>query len=156
MEDEITISDKQIVVETTVLATPKQVFDRWTTNAGIRQFFAKDCQVELKPGGKFEMYFIADAEPGLKGSEGCKVLSYLPDRMFTFNWNAPPHLMEVRNHPHKTCVVILFDDLGDGSTRVELTHLGWLEGGQWDEVFEYFEKAWVTVLGWLQESFERK
>jgi uncharacterized protein YndB with AHSA1/START domain len=39
------------------------------------------------------------------------------------------------------------------STLVRLTHLGWRDGGEWDQVYEYFGSAWWTVLTRLRERF---
>ena len=41
-------------------------------------------------------------------------------------------------------------------TLVRFTHLGWQEGGEWDQVYEYFESAWGTVLTRLRERFARR
>src|SRR5262249_29821112 len=36
---------------------------------------------------------------------------------------------------------------------VTLSHLGWGEGGQWDEAFKYFDNAWGRVLANLEKRF---
>ena len=137
-----------------VPAIPQEVYDRWTTNEGSILFFASKCDIELKIGGKYEHYFLLDNEPGLQGSEGCKVLSYIPNKMFSFSWSAPPHIPEVRNHDHKCWVVVLFNEYEHSSCLVELFHMGFLEGEAWDETHQYFENAWEIVLNNLKESFE--
>jgi hypothetical protein len=38
-------------------------------------------------------------------------------------------------------------------TKVRLTHLGWGEGGEWDQAFAYFTQAWQVVLGRLAHRF---
>lgn len=139
---------KEIEVESDIRA----VWEKWATEDGCRSFFAADCKIELKPGGAYEMYFIPDAEPGSRGSEGCKVLSFLPYEMFSFSWNAPPSFPEIRNSGDNTWVVVQLEETGDNSTLVTLTHLGWQEGGDWDEVYKYFDAAWSKVLEWLKES----
>ena len=35
-----------------------------------------------------------------------------------------------------------------------LHHTGWGEGGQWDQAYAYFDRAWGNVLGNLKKSFE--
>jgi hypothetical protein len=42
---------------------------------------------------------------------------------------------------------------GEGETRVTLTHVGWGEGGQWDQAYQYFDRAWGNVLANLKKSF---
>ena len=133
--------------------TCDQAYNRWTLNDESPLFFAPKCSIEMKIGGKYEQYFLLENESGLKGSEGCKVLGFIPNKMFSFSWNAPPEIPEVRNHEHKTWVVITFTELEDRLCLVDLYHLGFLQGNAWNETITYFEKAWEIVLNNLQASF---
>ena len=144
-----------IIHKTQLVEAPCQdVYNRWTNNDESPKFFAPKCHIELKIGGKYEQYFMLENEPGLKGSEGCKVLSFIPNHMFSFSWNAPPHIPEVRNHTHKTWVVIWFIEQPNGHCLVNLYHLGFLDGPAWEETIAYFENAWDRVLNSLEKSFE--
>ena len=145
------IIDKEVLVN----ASLNEVWNRWTTEDGIRTFFAEDCNVELRVGGAYEMYFITDGTKGERGSEGCKVLSFLPYEMFSFTWNAPPSYPTVRNSGEYTYVVINFEEIKKNKIKVRLRHLGWQDGEEWDKVFTYFDRAWDKVLGWLTDSFEK-
>ena len=80
------------------------------------------------------------------------MIGFQAPTMLTFTWNAPPHLSEAR--AQRTVVLLRFrpDDADEG-TRVELTHLGWGEGGEWDEAYDYFDPAWDGVLRALQTYF---
>jgi uncharacterized protein YndB with AHSA1/START domain len=64
--------------------------------------------------------------------------------MLSFEWNAPPRFGELRNQ--RTRVILVFHELGDGRTQVDLAHAGWGQGAQWDELYNYFERAWSVVL----------
>lgn len=146
------ISDKKIEKTIIVSEPASKVYGRWTTHEGLKTFFGENNRIECVPGGPFEIYFMMDAPEGLRGSEGCKVLSCLPDQMFSFSWNAPPQFMEVREHPYKTWVVVVFKPYGDQQTEVTLTHLGWPEDARWDPVYQYFNAAWEKVMQWLGEA----
>jgi len=137
--------------EVVVKATPAQAFEAWTTLEGMRSFFAPDANMELRIGGPYEMLFDPEANEGGRGSEGCRILSYLPGEMLSFDWNNPPKLGSIRNE--KTWVVVRFDDAGGGTTRVTLTHLGWRDGGEWPQAHAYFERAWDVVLYRLVARF---
>ena len=134
-------------------ATRAEVWRAWTTSEGVVTFFAQAANIRLEPGGAFELYFDTEAPPGLQGSEGMRVLSYLPGEMLSFEWNAPPRFPELRNGP-RTWVVVRLDDVGARATRVRLAHLGWRGGGEWDQVHSYFDRAWDTVLRRLVCRFE--
>jgi len=137
---------KEIRKTTVVTKHHKHCFEMWTNENRISGFFAPQCRVELKIGGAFEMYFLLDAPEGQRGSEGCKVLSFVPNEMLSFSWNAPPQFPNIRNGGHHTWVVINFHPIETNKTKVVLHHLGWREGGRWNEVYDYFDAAWSRVL----------
>jgi len=132
-------------------APPEKVYELWTTEQGLKSFFAPKCKIEIKPFGAFEMYFLLNNEYGEQGSEGCKVLSFVPNRMLSFTWNAPPHLPIARKEL-SSIVVIFFYDAGDGKTKLELINHGYPEGGEFDLALEYFKKAWPQVLESLRKN----
>jgi uncharacterized protein YndB with AHSA1/START domain len=145
--------NQKCIHKTIVLqASLEDVWEKWTTHKGLKTFFGLDNRIELIPGGPFEILFLLNNPPGTQGGEGNKILSFLPQKMLSFSWNAPPSIPEVRNHEHKTWVVVQFDELSGGKIQVTLDHLGWLDGPAWDETIDYFEKAWDMVLDNLQES----
>jgi hypothetical protein len=146
------ISNKQIVKSTIVSCNLDTAWWKWTTHEGLLTFFGENNKISLTPGGEFEVYFSMEAPEGLRGSEGCKVLSHLPKQMFSFSWNAPPKFKEIRDSDYKTWVVVNFRQENSSQTEVTLTHLGWPEDSRWDPVYEYFDKAWGTVMTWLKES----
>ncbi|MGD2166162.1 MAG: SRPBCC domain-containing protein [Anaerolineae bacterium] len=141
---EASTSERVIRETVTVDAPIDAVWDVWTTETGIRSFFAPAGNVGLRVGGPYEILFDPDAPPGERGAEGMRVLAFQPKAMLSFTWTAPPHLSEVRGQ--LTHVLMRLRKLADGRTQVTLTHSGWGEGGQWDEAFEYFERAWRDVV----------
>ena len=148
-----TIIQKNIYKEIDVNCNIKDVYLRWTTKEGIAKFLAKDCNIEIVLGGAYEIYFDLEAPIGLKGSEGCKVLCYLENKLLSFTWNAPPDFINVRNSIEKAWVVIEFEKIDETTTKVKLTHTGFREGNEWHEVYNYFDIAWSKVLEWLRDSF---
>jgi len=150
------VSERAIRREVVVPIPPAQAWAAWTSSEGLAQWWLETTRIELRPGGPYELRFMTDAPAGKQGSEGCRVLSYLPDRMLSFTWNAPPHLAETRDQ--HTWVVV--ETLAEGAgTRVRLTHLGWPAsglaeaGGQWSQTFAYFEDAWARVLSLFEKRF---
>jgi len=129
------------------------VWTAWTTTSGAKTFFAPDANIELVPGGAYEIFFNPDAAPGSRGGEGNRVVTFEPERLIVFTWNAPTKFGPLRNE--RTYVMVRFDDAADGATRVRLTHFGWRAGRDWDEVYGYFDKAWDHVLGQLMKRFMR-
>jgi uncharacterized protein YndB with AHSA1/START domain/predicted enzyme related to lactoylglutathione lyase len=146
------VSKRAIVKEALVAASPEQAWSRWSSSEGIAKWWVKESRIELSPGGFFELYFLDDAPPGSRGSDGCRILSYLPGRMLSFTWNSPPHLPTTRQR--HTWVVLEFSPEGE-KTRVRLSQIGWPESGwdaaEWQATYDYFDAAWSRVL----EQFAR-
>ena len=145
------VADVRVAKEVVVAAPPAAVWRAWTEPAVITEFFAPKARVELRPGGAYEMLFLLDAPAGQQGSEGCTVLSYLPEKMLTFSWNAPPKFKEARGQ--HTWVVVELEALPDSRTRVRLTHYGFGRGDEWNQVHAYFDRAWGSVMTNLVAHF---
>ncbi len=130
--------------ETVIEAGVDEVWKAWTTEEGIKTFFAPGCHVDLRVDGLYEIFFAPDAPEGERGADGMRLMAIEPGKMLSFTWNAPLHLPAIRGQ--RTHVVLWFDEAGPGRTRVTLAHDGWGEGREWDSACEYFEKAWLDVV----------
>jgi uncharacterized protein YndB with AHSA1/START domain len=142
------VSDRSITITGHVPVSPGEAYSLWATSDGLAKWWTENNEVDLRPGGKYEIHFMPDAAPGDKGGDWCRVLSFLPGKMLSFTWNAPPHL---KTRPLHTWVVMLFTE-ADSGTTVELNHLGWPDSGlvdfdsDWLATFQYFEDAWPSVM----------
>ncbi|MBK8915145.1 MAG: redoxin domain-containing protein [Phycisphaerales bacterium] len=136
-----------IEVEVQVRKGREEVYRLWTTPDGLKAFLGVESKVEMRIGGAYELYFAPDAPAGQRGAEGCRVLSYVPGRMLSFTWNAPPKFPVEREQ--RTWVVVEFIEMDEQRTRVRLSHMGFGEGGNWEDVRKYFAAAWPNVLGAL-------
>lgn len=141
---------RSLAKEVAVAASPMDVWLAWASSDGLESWWAVPrSKIELRIGGPFELHFDVEQPDGLQGSEGCRVLAYVPGESLAFTWNAPPHLpLRASN----TWVVLTFSSRDDGCV-VRLVHTGFLEGPDWDDYMAYFEKAWGYVLGLLVEHW---
>jgi uncharacterized protein YndB with AHSA1/START domain len=136
--------ERAVIAEATIDAPQSDVWQAWSTEAGVRSFFAPACRVELRLRGAYEMYFDPAAPEGRRGGEGMILLAIQEPSMLSFTWNAPPELPSVR--PQLTHVTVRLRAVAPRATLVRLHHDGWGEGGEWDEAFRYFESAWREVV----------
>jgi uncharacterized protein YndB with AHSA1/START domain len=139
--------EKDVVID----APLEKVWEAWTTRAGIVSFFAPDAEIEARPGGPFQIYINPLAHIGQKGADYMRFMAIQPMKMLSFDWNAPPSLPQAR--AQRTFVMLHFEPVGPNQTRVQLTHVGWGEGGEWDQAYTYFDRAWAAVLANLQKRF---
>ncbi|MET0918892.1 MAG: SRPBCC domain-containing protein, partial [Burkholderiales bacterium] len=91
--------------------------------------------------------------PGSKGADDMRFMALQPKKMLSFDWNAPSHLPAAR--AQRTFVVLRFEPVNDKQTRVTLHHTGWGDGGEWDQAYAYFDRAWVGVLNNLEKRFDQ-
>ena len=144
------ISDRVLRKEVTVDASLEEVWNKWTTTEGVKSFFSPNAKVELYPGGPFEVYFGSDVPYGSRGSEDCRILTYLPGELLCFEWNAPPDFGELRFI--KTQVSLRFEEIAPGEVKVRFAQYGWGKSEKWDELYQYFDRAWSMVLDNFKES----
>jgi uncharacterized protein YndB with AHSA1/START domain len=135
-----------------VAASLDEAWAAWTTREGIVSFFAPDAEIDARVGGAFHIHMDPAAPAGQKGADDMRYMAIQPQKMLSFDWNAPPSLPEARGQ--RSFVIVRFEALGEKSTRVSLHHTGWGSGGQWDAAYAYFDKAWPQVLGNLKKRYE--
>ncbi len=135
------------------IASPPEFLYRCFTDANLMsQWLSAPVTIELAVGGAFEILFDENQPTGLRGSEGCQVLAFIPDELLAFTWNAPPSLLEIRDR--LTFVILRFARVADG-TIVTLTHAGHGRGEVWDENRKYFTRAWALFLDALESWIEK-
>ena len=144
--------ERAIVKEVVVKALIETAYRVWTTPEGIQSFFAPEAIVDARPEGAFHLHFNPYGPPGLKGADDMRFLAVQAPRFLSVTWNAPPHLPEARKQ--RTVVSVRLAPEGEGQTRVTLRHAGWGDGGEWDQAFLYFDRAWGHVLANLRKRFE--
>ena len=94
--------EKDVVVR----ATLDEAWAAWTTREGITRFFAPDAKVEARVGGAFQICIDPGAQPGLQGADEMRFLALQPQKMISFDCNAPPTLPAAR--AQRTFVVVRF------------------------------------------------
>lgn len=140
--------DKEVIIK----ASLDEAWNSWTTREGIVAFFAPDAKIEPRVGGAFQIYMDPGAAPGSRGADDMRFMALQPNRMLSFDWNAPPSLPEARGQ--RTFVVVRFAAVDAAHTRVQLHHTGWGDGGEWDRSYAYFDRAWTSVLNNLRLRYE--
>ena len=147
-------TDRILRAEVEVPASRAEVWEAWTTEAGIRTFLARGAHIEPRVDGAYEIFFDPTAPQGQRGGDDLRILVYEPPRRLSFTWNAPRAQPIVR--AQRTVVTLDLAERGAGHTRVRLTHSGWGEGPEWDAAYAYFDKAWSGfVLPSLVRRFAR-
>lgn len=154
MSDSALPEDRVLRAEIVVDAPIDEVFALWTTEDGVRSFFAPGCRIEPRVDGAYEILFEPGAPAGRRGAEGTRILAFEPPRRFSFTWNAPPEQTLTREQ--RTVVTIDLAPEGESRTRLRFTHSGWGAGPEWDRAYSYFDRAWAAfVLPYLVHRIAR-
>jgi uncharacterized protein YndB with AHSA1/START domain len=152
-QDQKVPKEKILGLSIRINAPIDSVWSRWTTEKGIKKFFAPACRLELQTFGHLDILFAPDAPAGQRGAENNMVLAVQDKKMISFTWDAPPQWPEIRKQ--RTLVAVRFYRITDTETLVTLTQTGWGIGAEWDVVYDYFGKAWGGfVLPNLKYSLE--
>ena len=142
-------SERVVRVQGNVNAPVAEVWRAFTTSQGAQEFFAQKANIHLAIGGPYEIQF--DPADDRSGTKGLKILSYVPDEMISFQWNAPPEFPDVRNGG--MWVVVQMHPVDAFTTHVVITHLGWKTGPEWDQAYLHFQQGWSQLLSRLQKRF---
>lgn len=140
--------DKEVLVPAPIA----EVWAAWTTREGITSFLAPDADIDARVGGAFHVHFDPLAAPGNKGADDMRYMALQKPTMLSFDWSAPPQLPQAR--AQRSFVVVRLKDVDGKSTRVTLHHVGWGDGGEWEQAYAYFDRAWGNVLANLRKRFE--
>lgn len=159
-------NEREIVAERIVRGTPDELFRRWTTVEGVRQFFAPDAVIDPRKGGEYTIIFAPQQDPHGEshGTKGARILAFEPGKKLVFEWitftskeldgvPGPPlaPLAERNVSPLPTAVEVTFVPKSADETLVRLRHYGWPAGEKWAEARAFFARVWPAVL----EGMER-
>jgi uncharacterized protein YndB with AHSA1/START domain len=151
---------RTVVLGADVACSPAVSYAMWTTEAGVRRFFAPGAHVDDNVGGRYTiMFFPAEDPEGLvHGTAGAHLLAAEPGRFLAFEWvtfagdetkgeNAPPYAPPAMRLPDPlpTWVEIALTPAGAG-THVEFRHYGFGDGPLWGRSHAWFVRAWAGVL----------
>lgn len=139
--------------EVVVEAPVSEVWQDWTTEDGLTSFFAKEAEVDLKPGGAFRLYFAPSAPEGSRGNDTGEVLGWQTEKMLNVSWAMPPYMPEIR--PHLTVLQFEFVELSKERTQIRLFHTGFGRGEEWEKGHQYFQKTWPEVLALYKDEAEK-
>ena len=141
-----TDAPKRLDMAVTVPATLDQVWDAFTTPAGMTAWLAPYAEVQLAVGGPWQVSFTAGG-----AAAGGNVLLYQPKSLLAVSAMAPVQFPAVRRD--RTTAVFLFDAAGPNVTTVRLAQTGWKAGDEWDKAFDYLATGNAQLLEALYHRF---
>jgi uncharacterized protein YndB with AHSA1/START domain len=144
---------RRIIRVREVNASVDELWKAWTTVDGVRSFLAPDARIDLRPNGRYEIWFRPDAPPGQRGSEGTSILALQPPTMLSVEWGMPPEITDLRSqHTH---LLVYLEPIGENRSRITLIGSGFGTGPAWDAAYSFFDQAWTDVMESLSHRFSK-
>lgn len=147
----------RIITQSVILnCSQETAFSYFSDNQLLQQWLAPKADVEMKPGGKYELFWSPDDRDKTNNSTyGCKVLAVDTPNYFNIEWRGnKDHKSFMNNVRPLTNVTVVFTPITASQTKVSLLHTGWREGKNWDSAFAFFEKAWANAFRQLESKFK--
>jgi uncharacterized protein YndB with AHSA1/START domain len=166
-------TNRTVLLEAIVAASPAEVYRLWTSEEGIKKFFAPAAHIDTSVGGRYQVIFAPSKDPegDSHGTKGARILKLVPDRELAFEWitfagdelmgkNAPPYAPPTERNvrPLPTWVELSFDPIeGEpDKTHVRFAHYGFREGEKWEQSYRWFGRAWKGVLDELVAHYQNR
>ncbi|HSH44358.1 MAG TPA: SRPBCC domain-containing protein [Longimicrobiales bacterium] len=142
-----------LVQQIHIPASRPEVWQAFTTDAGVMSWAAPFAAVDFRLGGAWESSYDPGASAGDPDNIRSRFISYVPLRMISMQAeDAPP------DFPHPEILpdlfsVFEFEDAGPGRTRVTLYGVGYQDSPEHQEVLEMFRQANTWSLRMLHRRF---
>jgi uncharacterized protein YndB with AHSA1/START domain len=136
--------EKALKLQVVVPAKIEEVWNAFTTRAGLITWLWSDVTVELRIGGEWTVHYPGGA------TGGGTITSFTPQRQLVMRAMAPERFPTVRSE--RTTAIFDFETVG-AETRVTLTQTGWKQGKEWDDAYDYLAKGNAQLLEQLRFRF---
>lgn len=118
--------DKIIKVAAVLDISACEAFSYFTDNERIANWLTTKADIELKEGGKYELFWTPqDPDKTNNSTYGCKILAFEKPYYLNVEWwgnSEQKHFMN--NIRPLTNVTVLFSELEKNKTKVTLLHTG--------------------------------
>lgn len=128
----------------------RQAFEMFTVNAKLQTWLAEVAEVELKVGGRYELFWQPDDREN-NSTIGCRITALEPDRFLSFEWRSPKQFNHFANQADPLTHVVVFFIPTQSGTQLHLIHSGWRSSPEWVEAMQWQERAWRAAFGALEK-----
>jgi len=152
--DAQTPSERILVTETIVQATPADVWKAWTTADGWKSWAAPNAWFDdWKVGAMIETSYRPEAQRGDPSNIRQRVLAYLPGRLIAFQTVGTPPGFQHADLLATIVNVVEIEAVSERETRVRLSMVGYGQGPSYDALWNFFEPGNAYSLEQLRKRF---
>ena len=136
------MSTQDITFDLELSIPTENAFKLWTDSKILEQWLTTSANVEPKLHGAYELFW----DPSNRNENstlGCKITSFLPGKILSFEWRGPVPYADLMNvNPFPTWVSINFEALETNKTIIHFRHSGWGVGERWSKAKQWQTNAW--------------
>jgi uncharacterized protein YndB with AHSA1/START domain len=134
--------EKALRIETVVSASTQEVWDAFTTPAGITGWIAPVAKLDLRVGGTLSTHYDKKAVIGDPGTIRLQIINYLEGELITFKVNLNESFAKsLQEEDDNLQEIVQIVSLGKGRTKIISTMIGWGTGKDWDDAYKFFVKG---------------
>jgi hypothetical protein len=134
--------ERVLRIETTVHASVNQVWECWTTSAGLQRWMAPVANIDLRIGGTISTNYSKDARVGDPGTILLKITNYLERELVTLKVTLNDSFpIKTRADDKDLQEIVQVKDMGNGRTKIVSSMVGWGSGKEWDDTYNFFAKG---------------
>jgi len=140
------MTSRDIVFDLNLPIASEVAWKLWTDSKLLETWLTTVAEVDATHGGSYELFW--DPSNRLENSTlGCKITSFVPGKVLTFEWRGPVPYADLMNvSPFPTWVSINIESVGLAQTIVHFRHSGLGEGEWWDQARQWQTNAWTMAF----------
>jgi hypothetical protein len=137
-------------------ASLSEVWKTIATEEGLKKWIAPVVQLDLRVGGSVKTNYNKTARIEDKGTISLGILSYLPSEMLILKVTLNNTFSEkCRREDKNLQEIIQIKSLGEHTTKITSTMIGWGEGKEWGDTYNFFEKGNTWTFQELIHCFKK-
>lgn len=150
------LADRTLVNEAVINAPVADVWAAFTTSDGFASWAVAKAEIDLRIGGEMRTHYDPNGVIGDKNTIVNQIIAYEPLRMLAIRNTRAPENFPFFEQFSKTWSVIELEPV-DGlrdRTHVRIAGLGYGDGAEWNDLYEFFKAGNGATLDALKKKFD--
>lgn len=134
--------ERVLRIETLVPVPLDRVWDAWSTDTGLQGWIAPVAHINLRTGGMITTHYDRRARLGDPGTIRLPITGYLEKQLIVLKVVLSDDFpKKVRDEQGNLQEIVQFLDLGGGRTKIISSMVGWGDGKEWDQTYDFFARG---------------
>ena len=135
--------ERVLRLEVTLPVGAAQAWKLFTTEEGWKKWATPVVSMDFKTGGQIRSHYDKTKSIGDAGTIHLPIVNYLEGELLTLKviLNDSSFDPKVRQESHNLQEIIQFVELAPGKTRIVSSMIGWGNGPEWDQCYDFFARG---------------